>query len=78
MERLLKRIQPVRPAAFLFRDFFILHDNAPSHKATIVCQFSTSKNVTKTFIKPVLSRIISARLFFVPQVENEVKKALIF
>jgi len=29
MDRLLKRIQRVRPAALSSRDFFLLHDNAP-------------------------------------------------
>jgi len=37
LDRLLKRIQPVRPAAFCSRDFFFLHDNAPAHKPAIVC-----------------------------------------
>jgi hypothetical protein len=37
MDRLLKRIQPVRPAAFCSRDLFLLHDNAPTHKAASVC-----------------------------------------
>jgi len=36
MARLLKRIQRVRPAAFCNRDFFLLHDNAPAHKAASV------------------------------------------
>jgi len=35
-DRLLKRIQRVRPAAFCCRDFFLLHDNAPAHKAASV------------------------------------------
>jgi hypothetical protein len=33
MDRLLKRNQRVRPAAFCSLDFFLLHDNAPAHKA---------------------------------------------
>jgi hypothetical protein len=33
MDRLLKPIQQVRPAAFCSRDFFLLHDNAPAHTA---------------------------------------------
>jgi len=32
MDRLLKRIQRVRPAAFCSRDFFILHNIAPAQK----------------------------------------------
>ena len=43
MDRLLKRIQWVRPAAFCSRDFFLLHDSAPAHKAASVCQFLTQK-----------------------------------
>ena len=73
MDRFLKHIQRIRPAAFCSRDFFLLHDNAPAHKAASVCQFLTQKNVT-TLYHPVLSRFISARLFSVPQVENEVKR----
>jgi len=36
---LLKRIQRVRQTAFCSRDFFLLHHNAPAHKAASVCQF---------------------------------------
>jgi hypothetical protein len=72
MDGLLKRIQRVRPAEFCSRDFFLLHDNALAHKATSVCQFLTPKKLLP-FITPVLSRVVSARLFSVPQVENEVK-----
>jgi hypothetical protein len=43
MDRLLKRIHRVRPAAFCSRDFFLLHDNAPAHKAASVRQFLTPK-----------------------------------
>jgi hypothetical protein len=43
MDRLLKRTQRVRPAAFCSRDFFFLHDNAPAHKAASVCQILAPK-----------------------------------
>ena len=43
MDRLLKRIQRVHPAAFCSRDFFLLHDNAPVHKPASICQFLTEK-----------------------------------
>jgi hypothetical protein len=33
MARPLKRIHWVRPGAFCSRDFFLLHDNAPTYKA---------------------------------------------
>jgi hypothetical protein len=50
-DRLLKRIQWVPPGALLSRIFFLLHDKASAHKAAIVCQFVTQKDVT-TFIRP--------------------------
>jgi hypothetical protein len=37
MDRFLKRIQRVRPAAFCSRDFFSLHDNAPARKVASIC-----------------------------------------
>jgi hypothetical protein len=58
---------------FDLRDFFLLHDNALPHKAASVCQFLTPENVTN-LSPPELSRFISARLFSVPQVENQVKR----
>jgi hypothetical protein len=51
MDRLLKHIQRVRPAAFCSREFFLLHDNAPAHKAASVCQFLTQK-MLHPFITP--------------------------
>jgi hypothetical protein len=45
----LKRIQQVRPAAFCSQDFFLLHNNAPAHKATNVCQFLNQKNITTLY-----------------------------
>ena len=72
-DRLLKRIQWVRPAAFCSRDFCLLHDNTPTQKAASVCQFFNRK-MLQPFITPELCRCICARLFSVPQVENEVKR----
>jgi hypothetical protein len=74
MDRLLERIQRVRPAAFCSRDVFLLRDNAPTRKAASVCQYLTPKKSYIPLSPPVLSRFIPARLFSVPQVENEVKR----
>jgi hypothetical protein len=52
---------------------FFLHDVAFAHKAAIVCQFFTPKRL-QPLITPLLSIFISARLFSVPKVENEVKR----
>jgi len=51
MDRLLKRIQRVRPAAFCSREFFLLHDDAPAHKSASVCQFWTPK-MLQPFVTP--------------------------
>jgi hypothetical protein len=53
-DRLLKRIRRVRPAAFRSRDFFLLHDNVPVHKAASVCQFLTQKKL-QPLITPLYS-----------------------
>jgi len=49
IDRLPKGIKRVRPAAFCYRDFFLLHDRAPAHKAASICQFLTPKNVTNIY-----------------------------
>ena len=72
MDRLLKCIHRVHPAAFCSRDFFLLHNNAPAHKAASVCQFLTPPKKKKFY--NLLSPPILSRLFSVPQVENEVKR----
>jgi hypothetical protein len=58
---------------FCSREFFLLHDNPPAHKAESVCQFLTQK-MLQPFIIPVPSTFISAKLFSVLQVENEVTR----
>ena len=45
MDRFQKDIKRVRQAVFCSRDFFLLHDNVPAHKAASVCQVLTQKNV---------------------------------
>ena len=72
MDRLLKRIQRVRPAAFCSRDFFFLH---PPTKLQVFTNFWPKQCYNALSLpSPVLSRFISARLFSVPQVENEDKR----
>jgi len=63
MDRLLKSIQRVLPAAFFSQDFFLLHNNAPAHKAASVCQF---------VIQKMLQRFNTPRTLQIslPQVEN--------
>jgi hypothetical protein len=64
LDSLLKRIQRVRPAAFRSRDFFLLHDNAPAHKAASVCQFLIPKNVTTLYHTPRTLQIYLRQTIF--------------
>jgi hypothetical protein len=66
MDRLLKRIQWVRPAVFCSRDFFLLHDNAPAQKAASVCQFLTPKNVTTLYHPCTLQIYLHQTIFCSP------------
>jgi hypothetical protein len=73
MDRLLKRIQRVRPAAFCCRDFFLLHDNASAHKAASVCQFLTHKNVTTLFHPPYCPDLSPPDYFLFPNSKMKLK-----
>jgi hypothetical protein len=64
MDRLLKRIQRVRPAAFCSRDFFLLHDNAPAHKGASFCQFLNHQKMLQSFIIPPYSPHLSPPDYF--------------
>ena len=73
MVHLLKRIQRVRPAAFCSRDCFLLHDNAPAHKAASVCQYFTQKNVTILY-HPLYSPDLSLPDYFLfPKLKMKLK-----
>jgi len=71
MDRLLNRIQLVRPATFCFQDYILLHDNVSAQNYLPIFDL---KKMLPPFITSVFSRFIFARLFFVPEVENEVKR----
>ena len=45
LDRLLKRIRRVRTTKFQSSEWFLLHDNAPSHNAAIVKKFLANRNV---------------------------------
>jgi len=45
LDRLLKRIRRVRKAKFQFSEWFLFHDNAPSHNAATVKKFLANRNV---------------------------------
>jgi len=72
-DRLLRRIQRVRPAAFCCRGFFLLHDNAPAHEVASVCQFLTQKIVTTLLSTPVLSTLSPPDYFLFPELKMKLK-----
>ena len=73
MDRLLKRIQWVRPAAFCSRDFFLLHYNAPTHKASNVCQFLTPQNVKTLYHPPCSTDLSPPNYFLFPKLKMKLK-----
>ena len=73
MDRLLKHIQRVSPAAFCSRDFCCCKIMRPPTMLQVFANFWPKKCYIP-LSPPVLSRFISARLFSVPQVENAVKR----
>jgi histone-lysine N-methyltransferase SETMAR len=69
MDRLLKHIQRVRPDVFCSRDFFLLHDNAPAHKAASVFQFLTLKNVATLYHPPYYPDLSPPDYFLFPKLK---------
>ena len=75
MERLLNRIQQVRPGMCESGDWFILHDNAPSHE-TIVKKFLAQRKVTMLDQPPYSPDLAPADYFLFPKVKSHLKGRL--
>jgi hypothetical protein len=56
MDRLLKRLRRIRLDTAQSGSWFLQHDNAPSHNATISKQFLSKKNITVLDHSPLLAR----------------------
>jgi hypothetical protein len=69
MERLLNRIRRVRQGMRESGDWFLLHDNAPSHNATIVKQFLAQRKSECARPPSVFARFSTYGLLFVPKSE---------
>ena len=76
MESLLNRIRRVRPSMCESGDWFLLHDNAPSHNATIVKQFSAQRKVTVLGHPPYSPDLASTVYFLFPKVKSHLKGRL--
>jgi len=76
MERLLNRIRRVRLGMCESGDWFLLHDNAPSHNATIVKQFLAQRKVTMLDHPPYSPDLAPADYFLFRKVKSHLKGGL--
>ena len=74
LDRVLKRIHQVCPAAFCSRDFFLLRDDAPAYKAASVRQFLTPKNVTTHHPLPYCPDLSPPDYFLFPELKMKLKE----
>jgi len=73
MKWILNRIRRVRPGMCECGDWFLLHDNAPSHNATIVKQCLAQRNVTVLDHPPYSPDLAPAHYFLFPKVKFHLK-----
>jgi len=76
MERLLNRIRRVRPGMCESGDWFLLHDNAPSHNVTIIKQFLAQQKVSVLDHPPYSPDLAPADYFLFPKVKSHFKGCL--
>jgi len=69
LDQLLKRIRRVRTAKFQFSEWFLLHDNAPSHNAAIVKNFMANRNVAVLHHPPYSPDLAPADYFLFPKLK---------
>ena len=73
LDRLLKRIWRVRMAKFQSSEWFLLHDNAPSHNAAIVRKFLAKRNVAILHHPPYSPDLAPANYFLFPTLKLSLK-----
>jgi histone-lysine N-methyltransferase SETMAR len=76
MERLLNRIRRVRPGRCESGDWFLLHDNTPSHNATIFKQFLAKRKVTVLDHPPYSPDLAPTDYVLFPKVKSHLKGRL--
>jgi histone-lysine N-methyltransferase SETMAR len=74
MDCFLKRFQRVRPAAFFSRNVFLLHENAPAHKAASVCQFFTPQKCYNPLSPPYSPDLSPPDYFLFPELKINLKE----
>jgi len=73
LDRLLKRIRRVRTAKFQSSEWFLLHDNAPSHNTAIVKKFLANRNVAVPHPPPHSPHLAPAEHFLFPKLKFSLK-----
>jgi len=73
LDWLLKRIRRVRTAKFQYSEWFLFHDNAPSHNAAIVKKFLANKNVAVLHHPPYSPDLAPADYFLFPKFKFPLK-----
>ena len=73
LERLLKRVRRVRPDLYASGDWFLLHDNAPSHTAIVATQFPAKNRVTVINHPPYSPDLAPADYFLFPKIKIALK-----
>jgi len=69
LDRLLKRIRQVRMAKLQSSEWFLLHDNAPSHNAAIVKKFLANRNVAVLHHPPYSPDLAPPDYFLFPKLK---------
>ena len=73
MDCLLKCIQQVCPAAFCSLDFFLLHNNAPAHKAGSFRKFLTPKKCYNPLSPPYTPDLSPPDYFLFPKLKTKLQ-----
>jgi len=74
LDLLLKRIRRVRTVKFQSSEWFLLHDNAPSHNTAIVKKFLTNRNVAVLHHPPNSPDLAPADYFLFPKLKCSLKR----
>jgi hypothetical protein len=73
LDRLLKRIRRIRTAKFQSSEWFLFHDNTPSHNTAIVKKFLVNRNVAVLHHPPYLPELAPADYFLFPKFKFPLK-----
>ncbi|GBM18279.1 hypothetical protein AVEN_147407-1 [Araneus ventricosus] len=73
LKRLRYAITPKRPEKWATNDWFLLHDNAPPHRALIVKKYLTRRNITTMEHPPYSPDLAPADFYLFPRQKMKLK-----